>query len=182
MLHCGVMPSWLEARLRTTFYRDEGSHDGRLMIDRFANGAFLFEYQDGTRFVVTPSELWMSWCAPLDFADACTYLVGPVFAFVMRLRGFACLHASAVMIGGRAIGIVGGAGIGKSTLAAALIGEGCTLVAEDVLAVGLHDGRLEVLPSYAGIRLWPESVALLFGMGSTLPAISPTWDKRMLNA
>ena len=147
-----------------------------------AEGGWLFRYPDGTDFFVDDAgtAIGCRWRDPLTFEDACTYLVGPVFAFVARLRGMACLHAAAVGVGEellQAILIAGASGAGKSTLAAALVARGATLVAEDVTVLG---GGLAV-PSYAGIRLWPDSAALLFGSRDALPPISPTWDKRMLD-
>jgi hypothetical protein len=183
-LHPDTLPAWLGAMAREPYFRDD---ERRFTIDRCANGAFVFGYPDGTTFVLGAPDVWMAWQAPLTFEDACTYLAGPILAFVMRLRGAACLHASAVEVDGRAIAIAGAAGAGKSTLAAALVGRGATLLAEDVVALvdngNPGDGtRLVCIPSYAGIRLWPESAELLFGDRDALPPISATWDKRMLAA
>src|SRR5947199_9399077 len=61
VVHCGVMPCWLETISRTAFYRDESLPYERLTIDRFANGAFLCDYPDGTSLVVAPSDIRMSW-------------------------------------------------------------------------------------------------------------------------
>jgi hypothetical protein len=177
-LHPGALPPWLETIAREPYFRDD---EPRFTVDRCANGAYLFRYPDATTFVLDGADIWMAWREPLIFEDACTYLVGPILAFVMRLRGAACLHASAVEVEGRAIAIAGLAGAGKSTLAAALVTAGATLIAEDVVALRREEGgKLLCVPSYAGIRLWPESVELLFGRRDALPAISPTWDKRML--
>jgi len=184
-LHPDTLPAWLGGMAREPYFRDD---ERRFTVDRCANGAFVFGYPDGTTFVLDGPDVWMAWQAPLTFEDACTYLAGPILAFVMRLRGAACLHASAVELDGRAIAIAGAAGAGKSTLAAALVGGGATLLAEDVVALADDvkqagvSSRLVCVPSYAGIRLWPESSALLFGDRDALPPISATWDKRMLAA
>ena len=50
--------------------------------------------------------------------------LGPVFAFVLRLRGAVTFHASAVRIGD-AVAFLGPQGAGKSTTAAALALRGC---------------------------------------------------------
>lgn len=176
-LHLRTLPDWLETIEREPYFRAD---EPRFTVDRCANGAFVFRYPDATAFVLDGPDVWMAWSDPLIFEDACTYLVGPILAFVMRLRGAACLHASAVELDGRAIAIAGAAGAGKSTLAAALVAEGGALIAEDVVALEGEGARLLCIPSYAGIRLWPESAELLFGRRDALPLISPTWDKRML--
>lgn len=143
-------------------------------------GARCISYPDGTEFAVTRDAIAMTWRDPLDFNDACTYLVGPPFALLLRLRGVACLHASCVTFRGRTIAFVGSAGSGKSTTAAAMLLDGATLVAEDMLPITRSEGGVVALPGYAGIRLWPDSVELLMGRRDALPNISGSWDKRML--
>jgi hypothetical protein len=60
---------------------------------------------------------------------------GTLLAVHLMLRGELVLHASAVQVDGTAVAFVGASGMGKSTLAAALCGHGCALVADDVLHV-----------------------------------------------
>ncbi len=173
----GEMPLWLDdACIVPQFVdRDEAPY----ALAR-AGDAYVLDYPDATRIVVATDALWMTWREPLNFDDACTYLIGPAFALLGRMRGAACIHASAVTIGGSTIAFAGASGTGKSTLAAALMPRGATLVAEDVLQLLWRDGGIVALPAYGGIRLWPEAVELLTGSRDALPIISPTWDKRIL--
>jgi hypothetical protein len=177
----GAMPEWLaETAIEpSALERDESPY----ALSR-AGESYVLDYVDGTRIVVRRDAIWMTWRDPLNFDDACTYLVGAGFALLLRLRGAACVHASAVSTGfnrgDRAIAIVGASGSGKSTIAAALIRRGATLIAEDVLPLTMREGRILAIPAYAGIRLWPEAVALLMRSRDALPVISPTWDKRIL--
>jgi len=173
----GAMPEWLaETAIEPgALERDESPY----ALSR-AGQSYVFDYADGTRIVVTRDALWMTWRDPLNFDDACTYLVGSAFALLLRLRGAACVHASAVSIGDRAVAIVGPSGSGKSTIAAALVRRGATLIAEDMLPLTMRDGRVVAIPAYAGIRLWPEAVELLMDSRDALSLISPTWDKRIL--
>jgi dephospho-CoA kinase len=53
----------------------------------------------------------------------------------MLLRGVVCLHASAVAIGDEAIALLGPAGSGKSTTAAAFAERGYSVLAEDVVTL-----------------------------------------------
>lgn len=62
-------------------------------------------------------------------------LAGTAFAFLLALRGYTVLHASAVSCAGRAGAFVGDSGRGKSTLAALMCRDGAELVADDVLAL-----------------------------------------------
>jgi hypothetical protein len=58
---------------------------------------------------------------------------GTVLSYLLMLRGELVLHASAVDVGGRAIGFVGPSGMGKTTLATLMCRDGALLVTDDVL-------------------------------------------------
>jgi hypothetical protein len=100
--------------------------------------------------------------------------------FVLRLRGIACLHASAIAIGDSAIALLGFAGAGKSTLAAAFGCSGFSVLSDDIVALTEEEDRFLVQPGYPRVNLWPDSVGWLFGSENVLPSITPTWDKRFL--
>ena len=155
-----------------------------LCVWRLLRGAcFRLRYADGTEFFVDRdgSEVWASWADSSTLADTATYLLGPVLGFVLRLRGVTCLHASAVAVGGRAIVLVGPARAGKSTTAAAFCQRGHPVLADDIVALVERDQILRVQPAYPQLRLWPESVGLLYGDDAALPRLTPTWDKRALD-
>lgn len=145
-------------------------------------GAFRLRYADGCEYHVDAGGTCVActWPAPFTIEDAATYLLGPVFGLVLRLRGTPSLHASAVAIGGAAVALVGPAGAGKSTTAAALAARGHALVADDVLALHAAAGGVQAQPAYPHVRLWPDVVPVLFGPDARLPPITPNWDKRGL--
>lgn len=134
--------------------------------------AIVFEYRDGTRFRIEPGLITTSWTTSAE--DMATYLLGPVLAFALRMRGMLVLHASAVAIGGGALLFTGAAGAGKSTTAAAWLARGASLITDDVAAI---EGKA-VLPGYARVRLWDDSAAALYGSAEALPLLTPTWTKR----
>ena len=139
-------------------------------------------YGDGVRFAIEcrGREVWADW--PDDYAleDACTYLLGPVMGFVLRLRGTVCLHASAVAIGDCAVALVGVPGAGKSTTAAAFACTGFPVLSDDVVALTDKTMQFLVQPGYPRVNLWPDSVVSLFGSEDALPRITPTWNKRYM--
>jgi hypothetical protein len=143
---------------------------------------YRLAYDDGTECVIDArgEEVWAKAPAGATIEDTATYLLGPVMGFVLRLRGVTCLHASAVAVDGRAIALAGHAGAGKSSAAAAFARAGHAVLTDDVTALTLDAGRYCVEPAYPRIRLWPESVASMFGSPDGLPRITPTWDKRFL--
>src|SRR5206468_3414621 len=60
---------------------------------------FGFFYGDGARFAVERHgrEVWADWLENYTFEDACTYLLGPVMGFVLRLCGTLRPHGTSVI-------------------------------------------------------------------------------------
>jgi ABC-type dipeptide/oligopeptide/nickel transport system ATPase component len=101
--------------------------------------------------------------------------------FVLLLRGMVCLHASAIVVDDRAVALIGSAGAGKSTTAAAFAARGFSVLAEDVVTLDDRGDSFLVRPAYPCIRLWPASAATLYGSRSALPPLTPNWDKCYLD-
>lgn len=143
---------------------------------------YVFAYADGTRFRIEDRgrRIVTTWqTTPEDMA---TYLLGPVLAFVLRLRGTLALHASAVVVDGGALLFAGSAGAGKSTTAAAFVARGATMLADDVSAIEWRDDVPFVRAGYPRLRLWDDSAAALYGAAEALPMLTPTWTKRFADA
>ncbi len=81
------------------------------------------------------------------------YLVAQILPLAAVMAGVEVLHAAAVELDGRAVGIVGGAGAGKSTTARAMVEAGARLVTDDVLAVTSERGRLLAHPGPDRLRV-----------------------------
>lgn len=87
-------------------------------------------------------------------------LIDQVLPLAASRHGHVALHASAVHLNGiGAIGFVGDAGRGKSTLAAALAATGAHVVTDDCLTIDSRGASLYAVPGYPGLRLWPRSPA-----------------------
>lgn len=140
---------------------------------------YFWVFPDDTRFAVdvTTSHIRVSWPEHFVVEDAVTYLVGPVLGFVLRSRGERPLHGSCVSTDAGAVVILGPAGAGKSTLAAAATSRDWDLIAEDVSVVTPGDGGYQVAPGLGFVKLWPAS-ARRFG---DLARLTPNWDKRYLS-
>jgi hypothetical protein len=182
----GSLPAWLDEvtdmQVETSYVADYKSECGEpaLRVFRVLDGKyFRFSYADQTEFVLdnAGTEVWAAWREPLTIEDTATYLLGPVMGFVMLLRGVVCLHASAVAIGDKAIALLGPAGSGKSTTAAAFAERGYSVLAEDVVTLDDRGDHFLVRPGYPCIRLWPPSVKALYGSETHLPKLTPNWDK-----
>ena len=160
---------------------DDADGQPNLRVSVLPGGDYFgFFYSDGVRFAVERRgrEVWGDWPENYTLEDACTYLLGPVIGFVLRLRERTCLHASAVAVGKHAIALVGFPGAGKSTTAAAFARCGFSVIADDVVALAEDGENFLVQPGYRRVNLWPDSASVLFGSDEALPRITPTWDKR----
>lgn len=155
---------------------------GTAISVRLIEAGYYFAYADGYEFLVSHAANRVVASLPPGgtLEDASTYLLGPVMGWVLRLQGFVALHASAVVVEGKAIVFCGGPGAGKSTTAAAFAQRGIPVLAEDITALDTSGDRLAVLPGYPRVNLWPESASALCGSAESLPAITPTWAKRYL--
>lgn len=147
---------------------------------RTADGGVYCQSSDGIQFVLTAdaSRVWTSWANSSSFEDAVSYLLGPVMGMVLNLRETPTLHGSAVALEGRAVAFIGESGAGKSTTAAAFAQRGQPVLTEDIVALS---SDLKVQPGYPLVRLWPHSAQLLFGSSSSLPQLTPNWNKCYLD-
>ena len=186
----GSLPAWLPevsaTQIETSYVTEYKSECGEpvLRVFRVLDGKYYrFCYADRTEFIVdhAGTEVWADWSDPLTLEDTATYLLGPVMGFVMLLRGVVCLHASAVAVGNEAIALLGPAGSGKSTTAAAFSERGYKILAEDVVTLDDRADYFLVRPGYPCIRLWPASVKALYGSEMHLPKLTPNWDKCYLD-
>jgi hypothetical protein len=186
----GSLPAWLQelrsSQIETSYIADYKTECGEpaLRVFRVLDGKYYrFCYADRTEFVVDQAgtEVWAEWSQPLTLEDTVTYLLGPVMGFVMLLRGVVCLHASALAIGDKAIALLGPAGSGKSTTAAAFSALGYGILAEDVVTLDDRGDHFLVRPAYPCIRLWPASVKALYGSETHLPKLTPNWEKCYLD-
>jgi hypothetical protein len=160
----------------------------RVWVDE-GDGSFRLRYRDGVEFGVDQrgTRVWASGPEGAIPEYLAVYLLGPVLGFVLRLRGIICLHASAVMVGNRALAFVGSPGAGKSTLAAAFALSGYPVLGDDVLPLREADGLFLAGPGTPRLCLWPDAVAHLYGSPEVLPrlipenSLDPNWDKRCLD-
>ncbi|HET7433867.1 MAG TPA: hypothetical protein VFN10_04045 [Thermoanaerobaculia bacterium] len=159
---------------------DPESQTANVIIRRSASTRVCtIDYRDGTSFVIAPggSEVWCDWPSTSTPEDTATYLLGPVLAYVLRLRGTLALHASGIAIADRALLLAGAPRAGKSTTAAAFAKRGAEVITDDVSPLILED-PVRVLPGYPRLRLWSDSAEALVG---ELPRLTPNWEKRYLS-
>jgi hypothetical protein len=119
-------------------------------------------------------------CHPLPDApddEIWAFFLGPVLAHCCHLRGMQVLHASAVVLDGRAVGFMGEAGVGKSSLAAAFLTAGFPLLTDDVLVVDTSGGTARAMPSYPALRMRSDALASFFEGSQQFRPAPPDFDK-----
>jgi hypothetical protein len=116
-------------------------------------------------------------CAPPHDAEPWHWqrlLVAQILPLAAALRGAEVLHASGVVVDGRALVFAGPCGAGKTTVALELMLRGAGFMADDVVALKIHEGRVMAYPGAAmtGIRMSEEALvsreADADGLGATL--------------
>lgn len=189
-LNLRATPDWFKAlggaQDKTMFTSPDLDEDGRplfIVAELSGGDYFRLSYCDGAQFVVdrAGTRIWVEWPDTLSLQDISTYLFGPVMGWVLRLRGFLCLHASAVAVNGGAVAFVGESGGGKSTTAAGFAQRGHAVLADDVVAIFGPPGSLLVTPSYPELRLWPDSAAAIYGSDNGRSESMPTKEKSRLD-
>jgi hypothetical protein len=130
---------------------------------------------DGTRFLSADFAISLRHrtidCSPTPRTPFYTLrhlLLDHVIPLVLSTQRKLVLHASAVLGPGGVLAFMGPTGSGKSTLGLSLARHGCPVVADDFLLLHEENGRWVAVPSYEGVRLWPETVSELLGEGSAV--------------
>lgn len=108
--------------------------------------------------------------------------VGPLFSFLVWLRGGQALHASAVLVDGHAVAFCGVTGAGKSTTAAQFVRLGHPLITDDVMAWRWEGNACLVQTGPTRVKLWPDSAAVVQSEDvGGLPRVHAQVDKRIVN-
>ncbi len=106
-------------------------------------------------------------------------LLGPVWGILLAQRGILPLHASSVDIAGEGVAFAGASGQGKSTMAAALLERGHSLISDDISAIVWDDDGPSILPAFPQQKLEPESLAALGRSAEHLAPVHSRESKRL---
>jgi hypothetical protein len=131
---------WASIASRPERVREVDFGDTPIRTIDFAEPAgYLLWNRDHGRVLISPDGRELL-CEP-DPANAewAAIVVAQALPLAATLRGLEVLHASGVVLDGRAVLITGAAGAGKSSLAAALLRAGGLLLSDDAVAVRLGD-------------------------------------------
>lgn len=129
-----------------------------------ADGTCRFQVPDVATYLIDPGgqRVTIDPVLPPEAPDIRVFLLGTVFGILCFRRGLLPLHASCVRVGDRAIALAGPSGMGKSTLAAALLRRGHAVLADDVTVLDLTAAEgVRVLPAFPRLKLWRDAAARL---------------------
>ena len=109
-----------------------------------------------------------------------TYLVSHVLSFALLQHGIEPLHATAVAIGERATAFLGDSGYGKSSLGAACLQAGHTLLTDDLLVLTEKNGCFLTQPGPPRIKLFPHIAERFLGELPVGTPMNPSTPKLVI--
>jgi hypothetical protein len=153
-----------------------------LLLGRLASG-YLLRFPGMADFAVSQDAREIRCYAGPDTPSATIrhLLLDQVMPLLLSRQGRLVLHGSAVSTPEGAIAFVGETGSGKSTLAASFSEDGMAVLTDDCLLLQEEGGRLTVISSYPGVRLWPETAVAMFGEGRPLAEVAHYTEKRRVD-
>lgn len=90
------------------------------------------------------------------------FLLGSVVGYLCHQRGLFPLQAAALRINGRTVAVAGQSGLGKSTMALALVRRGHGLLSDDTTVLSVRAAKpVTVLPTFPRLKLWRASLDAL---------------------
>jgi hypothetical protein len=121
------------------------------------DGSAYVRWGDNFQFLVSADgrEITCGWLGPASKESFQVYALGHALSFALVKRGLEPLHATSVVINGRAVAFLGRCGFGKSSLAASFLEAGYQLLTDDLLLLRKNGGGFY---GYAGpprIKLFP---------------------------
>jgi hypothetical protein len=157
------------------------SYDGSIWLSfaKIDNG-YLLRFPDYADFIVSKDGRNIS-CILRQNCPHETMrhlLLNQVIPIVLSHLGKLVLHASACTTPQGVMAFMGMTGMGKSTLAASFGLKGFVVLADDCLLVEERGDQVMTIPSYGGLRLWPESVSALFEEEPALQPMAHYTDKK----
>jgi hypothetical protein len=170
-------PVFFEARMRGLFVPPdpENWREHLALADGsdYVRWPELFEFlisADGRRIAYNP----LSPTSALAFE---TYLLSMVLSYSLLKLGYEVLHATAVIIDGEALALLGPSGHGKSTFAAAFLQAGFPILTDDLLVVKETRKGMVVPPGVPRIKLFAETADRFLPFPVAGEPMNPLTDK-----
>ncbi len=108
------------------------------------------------------------------------YLLGQALSFALVHQHLEPLHATTVVVDGRAVAFVGSNAFGKSSLAASFLAAGYKLLTDDLLILRESSRGVLAYPGPPRIKLFSRVAGRVLGKPVDGPAMHADTDKRIL--
>lgn len=113
----------------------------------------------GELIVEEPARIQLLCVETAEDAALRLFVLGAGLGVLLDRLGYLVFHASGVAVGNRAVGFLGGKGMGKSTLAAQFNLAGFPLISDELFAITFgSDGQPMVHPGPQQFRLWSDAL------------------------
>ncbi len=147
-----------------------------------SRGASYLRWSELYEFVVSGDGRRIAWRSlnggnPEAFQS---YLLSQVLSFALVRQGIEPLHATTVVMGGRAVALLGDCGAGKSSLAAAFVQAGHRLLTDDLLVLREQEERFLAQPGPPRIKLFPEVARTLLDRHPGAVPMNPATRKLII--
>jgi hypothetical protein len=154
------------------WYRYAFLEDGSSYVRWDAVGEFLVS-PDGRRIVCRAEE-------KVSSESLEVYLLGQALSFALVKQHLEPLHATTVIVDGKAVAFLGSNAFGKSSLAASFLAAGFRLLTDDLLIVRDSSRGVLAYPGPPRIKLFSKVAARVLGENATGPVMNADTDKRVL--
>ena len=175
-LHTGLRDQLSAAPV---FYQSRRRHPGGgsvVQLHRLPGGVGI-RLADGVDFVLQAETIGCELGPAASLDEGELNFFGVALPLWLEMRGELVFHAACVASGERAIGLLGGCGAGKTTLAMELLRGGFSLVTDDHLAVDLESEQPMAMAAVPELRLWPSQAERYFGPVERFSPVSRVSEK-----
>ena len=155
-----------------SFYQTRFLQDGSTYVRWEGVGEFVIS-PDGRR--ITGRQ-----CDQAHEESFQVYLLGQALSYALVNQGFEPLHATAIVINGAAMVLLGNSGLGKSSLAACFLDAGHRLLTDDLLLLRPAGRGVMAYPGPARIKLFPQLARLFRHEAASGVAMNPKSKKLIL--
>lgn len=143
-------------------------NENREIIHQKTDAARLITISGIGKFIISKdgNHIWIVELSPRATPElTLDAFLGPALIIALASRGIMCLHASAILIGQKAIAFLGESGRGKSTLAWYL-GKSLSIathqIGDDILPVAIENRQVIVFPHFPQRKLSKEEQPINF--------------------
>ncbi len=133
--------------------------DGASQFTTLKNGSTYLRWPGPTEFLVSVdgSRIVARLSSAESHSTLQAVLFGGVFSVALLRMGIDQLHAAAIVAGNAAVGFMGDTGAGKSTLAAAFVRKGFSLLTDDLLVIHSRQNSLLAQSGLPRLKLCNDS-------------------------